>query len=59
MEAANLGGMVRDRVRIDLCAGEIYELWRHPTPMKALVLAANLTIVAYLAFVRIRALRTR
>jgi uncharacterized membrane protein (DUF2068 family) len=38
---------------------EIYELWRHPTTMKALVLAANLMIVAYLAFVRIRAFRTR
>jgi uncharacterized membrane protein (DUF2068 family) len=28
---------------------EIYELWRHPTRMRALVLAANLAIVAYLS----------
>ena len=33
---------------------EIYELWRHPAQLKALVLAANLAIVVYLVVVRVR-----
>ena len=31
---------------------EIYELWRHPTAVKAAILAINLGIVLYVAWVR-------